>query len=151
MRKVGKKGKTSTITVRLPLEVLHEIDRLSKLTKLRPSVLCSYVLQEKMHEYNLFRQQSQPPGASMGSMFKNPPKDHAGRLIDQAGLKGTRVGDAEISSLHANFFINHGKATALEVYQLIDQAREIVKEKFDVELELEIQLFGDWKSLISWA
>ena len=51
MRKVGKKVKTSTITVRLPLEVLNEIDRLSKLTKLRPSVLCSYVLQEKMHEW----------------------------------------------------------------------------------------------------
>ena len=51
LRKVGKQVKTSTITVRLPLETLHEIDRLSKLTKLRPSVLCSYILQEKMHEW----------------------------------------------------------------------------------------------------
>ena len=51
LRKAGKQLRTSTITVRLPLETLHEIDRLSKLTKLRPSVLCSYILQEKMHEW----------------------------------------------------------------------------------------------------
>ena len=52
------------------------------------------------------RRSSQPPGASMGSMFKNPPGDYAGRLIEAAGLKGTRVGGAEISTIHANFFVN---------------------------------------------
>lgn len=102
-------------------------------------------IQEKMEDYKLFRRKTQPPGASMGSMFKNPPDDHAGRLIEQAGMKGYRIGDAQISELHANFFINHGNATAQDVYRLIDQARQAVKEQFALDLELEIQLFGDWK------
>lgn len=82
----------------------------------------------------------------MGSMFKNPPGDHAGRLIDAAGLKGTRVGNAQISELHANFFINHGEASATEVYSLIRKAQQTVLEKFGVQLELEIGLAGDWKN-----
>ena len=81
----------------------------------------------------------------MGSMFKNPKDDHAGRLIDAAGLKGTRVGEAEISTIHANFFINHGGATAQDVYALIRTARMAVEEMFGVTLELEIELLGDWK------
>ncbi|MBT3240268.1 MAG: UDP-N-acetylmuramate dehydrogenase [Chloroflexi bacterium] len=102
-------------------------------------------IQEKMEEYLQFRRRTQPPGASMGSMFKNPAGDHAGRLIEVAGLKGSRIGDAQISELHANFFINHGEAKAQDVYQLIQLAQEKVKDQFDVLLELEIQLFGDWK------
>jgi UDP-N-acetylmuramate dehydrogenase len=90
------------------------------------------------------RQQSQPPGASMGSMFKNPEGDFAGRLIDQAGLKGTQVGDAAISSLHANFFINYGDASARDVWELINLARTVVASKFGVDLELEIELIGSW-------
>jgi UDP-N-acetylmuramate dehydrogenase len=100
----------------------------------------------KMDEFLAFRRRTQPPGASMGSMFKNPPGDHAGRLIDAAGLKGLRVGQAQISELHGNFFLNHGDATAEEVLALIRQARETVKEKFDVQLELEIELVGEWKA-----
>ncbi len=80
----------------------------------------------------------------MGSMFKNPPGDAAGRLIDQCGLKGTRVGDAEISKVHANFFVNHGQAKASDVKTLIDLAHRQVKEKFGIELELEIELLGNW-------
>lgn len=80
----------------------------------------------------------------MGSMFKNPPGDYAGRLIDAAGLKGTSIGDAEISGLHANFFINRGNARAIDVKRLIDLARKKVKEEFNIELELEIELIGDW-------
>lgn len=100
---------------------------------------------EKTLDENVdFRRKTQPPGASMGSMFKNPPDDFAGRLIEEAGLKGTRVGEAEISSLHGNFFVNHGGATAQDVYTLIRQAAQRVKEKFGIELELEIQLMGDW-------
>jgi UDP-N-acetylmuramate dehydrogenase len=90
------------------------------------------------------RQLTQPPGASMGSMFKNPPGDYAGRLIEAAGLKGTRVGDAQISELHANFFINLGEATATDVYSLIRVARQTVSEKFGLTLELEIELIGGW-------
>jgi UDP-N-acetylmuramate dehydrogenase len=101
-------------------------------------------VQERIDEYVTHRRRTQPPGASMGSMFKNPPGDYAGRLIEATGLKGTRVGDAEISNLHANFFINSGNATALDIYWLIQLARQKVAEKFDVELELEVELVGDW-------
>ncbi len=97
-----------------------------------------------MEEYVEYRQQTQPTGASIGSMFKNPEGDHAGRLIEAAGLKGERRGDAEISSKHANFFVNHGGATAADVYALIELAQQRVAEKFDVELELEVELLGDW-------
>lgn len=81
----------------------------------------------------------------MGSMFKNPPEDYAGRLIEAAGLKGTRIGDAEISPLHANFFINHGEATAKDIYTLLKLTQETVAEKFDLNLEPEIELLGDWE------
>jgi UDP-N-acetylmuramate dehydrogenase len=101
-------------------------------------------VQAKIDELVAYRRQTQPPGASMGSMFKNPPGDYAGRLIEAAGLKGARVGDAQISTLHANFFINHGQATAREIYNLIEMARQGVAEKFDVKLELEIELIGEW-------
>jgi UDP-N-acetylmuramate dehydrogenase len=80
----------------------------------------------------------------MGSMFKNPPGDYAGRLIEAAGLKGTRIGNAEISPLHANFFINHANTTAEDIRALIRLAQQTVKEKFGVELELEIELIGEW-------
>jgi len=90
------------------------------------------------------RQSSQPSGASLGSMFKNPPGDFAGRLIEEAGLKGTQVGDVQISPLHGNFFLNKGKATASDIAALIAQVRDQVHEKFGIELELEIQLIGDW-------
>jgi UDP-N-acetylmuramate dehydrogenase len=101
-------------------------------------------LAKQADEFNDYRRRTQPPGASLGSMFKNPPGEAAGRLIDQCGLKGTRVGDAEISTVHANFFVNHGQAKASEVKALIDLARERVKEKFGIELELEIELVGEW-------
>ena len=77
-------------------------------------------------------------------MFKNPPGDFAGRLIEAAGLKGTRIGDAEISSVHANFFINHGQATAANIGRLIQTGPRNCWEKFAVKLELEMELLGDW-------
>ena len=80
----------------------------------------------------------------MGSIFKNPPGDFAGRLIEACGLKGTRIGDAEISNQHANFFINRGQATATDIYNLIQIARTKVAEKFNLNLDLEIELIGHW-------
>ena len=102
------------------------------------------VVRSEMAEFLEYRRRTQPPGASMGSMFKNPEGDYAGRLIDQAGLKGLRHGDAEISTLHANFFINHGEACAANVMSLIEQARQMVKEHSGIDLEMEIELIGDW-------
>lgn len=102
--------------------------------------------QAKLEEFVVQRRRTQPPGASMGSMFKNPPGDYAGRLIEAAGLKGYRSGNAQISALHANFFINLEQASAADVYHLIQVARKAVSEKFGVELELEIELIGDWKT-----
>jgi UDP-N-acetylmuramate dehydrogenase len=90
------------------------------------------------------RKATQPPGASCGSVFKNPPGDYAGRLVEASGLKGRRVGGAEISNVHANFIVNQGGATAADVKALIDLAHESVKEAFGVELELEIELLGEW-------
>jgi len=101
-------------------------------------------VQAKMDTLVAYRHSTQPPGASMGSMFKNPSGDYAGRLIEAAGLKGMRIGNAQISSLHANFFINLGGASALDVLTLIKLAKKNVFEKFGVELELEIELVGEW-------
>ena len=80
----------------------------------------------------------------MGSMFKNPPGDTAGRLIEEAGLKSIRVGDAAISSMHGNFFINYGNATAADVLDLINLSKSVVASKFGIDLELEIELIGAW-------
>lgn len=79
-----------------------------------------------------------------GSVFKNPPGDHAGRLIEAAGLKGHRVGGAQVSEKHANFFVNAGEATAADFYRLIREVAETVKERFDADLEPEIRFIGDW-------
>ena len=99
----------------------------------------------KMAEFISKRKSSQPPGASMGSMFKNPPGDFAGRLIEAAGLKGMRIGNAEISTVHGNFFVNHGDTKASDVYKLIQLTKKTVMEKLNVALELEIEMIGDWE------
>ena len=98
----------------------------------------------KIQQFGAHRKATQPPGASMGSMFKNPTGDYAGKLIEAAGLKGTRIGSAEISPLHGNFFINHGATRAQDVRALIQLVQKTVKEKQGVELELEIEFVGDW-------
>jgi len=98
----------------------------------------------KIQQFSAHRKATQPPGASMGSMFKNPPGDYAGRLIESAGLKGTRIGNAEISPLHGNFFINHANTKAEDIRALIELVQTTVKEKEDVDLELEIELIGEW-------
>lgn len=104
-------------------------------------------VQARMDEYSARRRRSQPPGASMGSMFKNPPGDYSGRLIDAAGLKGKRIGGAEISQIHANFFVNLGGATAADLGSLIALARRTVLEQSGIRLELEVELLGSWPEL----
>jgi UDP-N-acetylmuramate dehydrogenase len=99
---------------------------------------------ERIKTYQAHRKETQPPGASMGSTFKNPPGDYAGRLIEAAGLKGRRVGRAMISPIHANFIINLDGATAQEIWTLIKIAQEAVKEKFGIFLVPEIEVLGEF-------
>ena len=90
------------------------------------------------------RKDSQPldrPNA--GSIFKNPPGDYAGRLIEASGLKGTRVGNAVVSEKHANFLVNDGEATARDMMGLIELVRNRVRTDHGVELELEVKLLGE--------
>ncbi|MGH7855343.1 MAG: UDP-N-acetylmuramate dehydrogenase [Candidatus Binatia bacterium] len=99
----------------------------------------------KVRELTSKRKGSQPSGfPNSGSMFRNPPGDYAGRLIEAAGLKGKRIGQSQISERHANFFVNLGGAKAGEVRQLMKLAQAEVREKFGVELEAEVKLVGDW-------
>jgi UDP-N-acetylmuramate dehydrogenase len=101
-------------------------------------------LEARVAEILAQRKATQPPGATCGSVFKNPAGDYAGRLIDAAGLKGQRRGRAEISPVHANFIVNRGDGSAADVKALIDLAYETVRTRFDVGLELEIELIGEW-------
>jgi UDP-N-acetylmuramate dehydrogenase len=101
-------------------------------------------VEAKVHGFNERRKSSQPPGATMGSMFKNPPGDYAGRLIEAAGLKGYQIGQAQISPVHANFFKNLGQATAAEMIALIKTAQAAVAAKFGIRLELEIEVVGEF-------
>jgi UDP-N-acetylmuramate dehydrogenase len=78
-----------------------------------------------------------------GSVFKNPAMDSAGRLIDIAGLKGYRINDAEVSQKHANFIINRGNATSDDIKKLIKHIQKVIKDKYNIELELE-QVIVDW-------
>jgi UDP-N-acetylmuramate dehydrogenase len=86
------------------------------------------------------RRRSQPRGYSSGSVFKNPEGSAAGYLIDQAGLKGLRVGGAKVSEVHANFIINDADATAEDIRRLVGMIKERVREKFGIELEEEVKI-----------
>ncbi len=89
------------------------------------------------------RREKQPLSLpSAGSVFKHPPGDYAGRLIEEAGCKGLRIGDAMVSKKHANFIVNCHLASAEDVVRLIREVQEIVSKRFNVELELEIQMMG---------
>lgn len=101
-------------------------------------------LNERIAELAVRRKRTQPPGSSLGSMFKNPPGEHAGRLIEAAGLKGTTIGGVQISPLHGNFFVNLGGGTAADYRALIELAQERVAATSGIALELEIELVGDW-------
>jgi UDP-N-acetylmuramate dehydrogenase len=79
-----------------------------------------------------------------GSIFRNPPGDHAGRLVEGAGLKGARIGDAVVSEKHANFIVNAGRATAADVRALIRRCQAEVKTQFDIDLVPEVELVGEW-------
>jgi UDP-N-acetylmuramate dehydrogenase len=100
----------------------------------------------KLRELVGKRKSSQPAGfPNSGSMFRNPPGDYAGRLIEAAGLKGKRIGQAQIAERHANFIVNLGGAKAQDVRQLMELARAEVRRQFGVELIAEVKLVGEWE------
>ncbi len=103
-------------------------------------------IKTRMDENIAYRKRTQPPGASLGSIFKNPPADYAGRLIELCGLKGYRIGGAQVSPVHANFFINldGDQATAADYYALIRHVQQTVFAQTGTRLEPEIEIVGDW-------
>ena len=98
------------------------------------------------------RKASQPYGIrSLGSVFKNPPQDQAGRLIEAAGLKGHRVGGAQISPKHANFIVNVDHASAGDVINLMQLAIFTVLDQFGIQLEREIVFIGKGNPDVAWV
>ena len=99
--------------------------------------------------YRRKRHESQPREPSAGCVFKNPPGDSAGRLIEECGLKGSRVGGAEVSRVHANFVVNRGEATSADVLELVRRVRSAVRKAKGVDLEPEVMLYGqDWRDVL---
>jgi UDP-N-acetylmuramate dehydrogenase len=102
-------------------------------------------LRATIDEHKQYRKKTQPPQQSAGSIFKNPSGDYSGRLIEELGLKGMTRGGAKISERHANFIVNVGGARAADVAELIREAHNRVYDRFGVDLELEVELRGEWK------
>jgi len=115
---------------------------LSAIFKLKKSE--KKIIQDNFDLAKSGRKNTQPLNyRSAGSVFKNPSSEHsAGMLIDQSGLKGYSIGDAKISNKHANFFVNEGNAKADDMISLIKKAKNTVKDKFNIQLDLEVRLLG---------
>lgn len=109
--------------------------------QMRPGV--RQEIERVVKDYLHYRRDTQPLALpSAGCVFKNPPQDSAGRVIDAAGLKGAHVGDAQVSEVHANFIVNQGAASAKDVLALIRKVRAAVARKTGVKLELELKVVG---------
>jgi UDP-N-acetylmuramate dehydrogenase len=107
------------------------------------------LIAQRLDEIRRWRREHQPLGLpSAGSVFRNPPGDSAGRLIDAAGLKGLRTGGATVSEKHANFIVNDRKGTAADVRRLAERVRAEVLARHGVELQFEVEFIGDWSG---WA
>ncbi len=103
------------------------------------------VIKARLDDIRRWRQAHQPLGLpSAGSVFRNPPDDSAGRLIEEAGLKGHRIGGAVVSEKHANFIVNDQKGTAADVRRLADHVRAVVADRYGADLAFEIEFLGDW-------
>ena len=109
-----------------------------KLTEGNPSDL-----RAKREAYRERRLATQPKGKSVGSVFMNPPGDHAGRLIEAAGLKGHRIGGAQVSEKHANFILNDHDASARDIEALIREIQQRVLDRFGVHLHTEVKILGE--------
>lgn len=109
----------------------------------------SLAISRQIDVYRRKRQESQPREPSAGCIFKNPPGNSAGRLIDECGLKGERIGGAEVSPVHANFIVNRGGACAADVLALVRRVRARVREARGVDLQPEVMLYGRrWEDVL---
>jgi len=117
---------------------------------LRPAATAASIdIRRQIDVYQKKRVESQPREPSAGCIFKNPPGTSAGRLIDEVGLKGERVGDAEVSPVHANFIVNRGHATSADIIGLVRKIRARVKSARGIDLEPEVMLYGqDWRDVL---
>lgn len=100
-------------------------------------------LKARIKEFRAKRINATPSRPSCGSTFKRPNNDFPGRVIEEAGLKGTRVGQIEVSPVHANYFVNHGGGSAMDALKLIEYVREAVYKRLGVDLEMEVRVLGD--------
>jgi UDP-N-acetylenolpyruvoylglucosamine reductase len=100
-------------------------------------------IERRMNEFNRKRWSSQPAAPSAGCMFKNPPSISAGKLIDELGLKGLKVGGAMVSVEHGNFLVNDGSATARDILELIELIRQRARAERGIELETEVEIVGE--------
>jgi UDP-N-acetylmuramate dehydrogenase len=100
-------------------------------------------LKARIKEFRAKRINGTPSRPSCGSTFKRPKNDFPGRVIEEAGLKGTRVGQIEVSPVHANYFVNHGGGSAMDALKLIEHVKEAVRKRLGVELEMEVRVLGD--------
>jgi UDP-N-acetylenolpyruvoylglucosamine reductase len=127
---------------------LHDAIALGAL--LRPAApVAGEAIARQIDVYRKKRHETQPREPSAGCIFKNPPGNSAGRLIDECGLKGERVGDAEVSPVHANFIVNRGRATAGDVLELVRRVRARVRAARGVELQPEVLLYGkNWEDVL---
>lgn len=106
-------------------------------------------IKQQIEAYQRKRQESQPREPSAGCIFKNPAGTSAGRVIDECGLKGERVGGAEVSGVHANFIINRGDATCADILELVRRIRARVQAARGIDLEPEVMLFGrNWRDVL---
>jgi UDP-N-acetylmuramate dehydrogenase len=122
-----------------PVEVV--LDATFRLSPAEPDEI-----KARLDDIRRWRQAHQPLGLpSAGSVFRNPDGDSAGRLIDAAGLKGTRIGGAVVSEKHANFIVNDQKGTAADVRRVGDHVREVIAKTSGVALVYEIEFVGDWE------
>jgi len=101
-------------------------------------------IERVVKDYLHYRKETQPLTMhSAGCVFKNPPDDSAGHLLEVTGLKGLRIGDAEVSTKHGNFIVNRGRASAADVIRLIRTVRRTIKRKAGVQLDLELKIVGE--------
>ncbi len=100
-------------------------------------------LKARIKEFRAQRKNGTPNRPSCGSTFKRPKDDYPGRVIEVAGLKGTRVGQIEVSPVHANYFVNHGGGTAQDALKLIEHVKETVRAKLGIKLEMEVRVLGE--------